>query len=145
MPSVNSDKRGLMGLIGLVGKRSRRGMLSMAALVASVALVLGVVGSSVLGVGADASTVPLSIKVVGKQLVNGSGATVQLRGVDRSGTEYACIQGWGIFDGPSDQASIDAMLAWNVNAVRVPLNEDCWLNINMGNSTHGGAAYQSAI
>src|ERR1700748_3416836 len=34
------------------------------------------------------------------------------------------------FDGPHDQASIDAMKSWNLNAVRVPLNEDCWLGIN---------------
>ncbi len=46
--------------------------------------------------------------------------------MDRSGTEYTCVQGNGIFDGPNDQASITAMKKWNVNAVRVPLNEACW-------------------
>ena len=46
--------------------------------------------------------------------------------MDRSGTEYACVQGNGIFDGPNDQASITAMKSWGVNAVRVPLNEACW-------------------
>ena len=29
-------------------------------------------------------------------------------GVNRSGMEFACIQGWGIFDGPSDAASVEA-------------------------------------
>jgi hypothetical protein len=68
-----------------------------------------------------------------------------LRGVDRSGTEYACVQGWGIFDGPSDAASVQAIASWHVNFVRVPLNEDCWLGINGVKRAFGGAAYRMAI
>jgi hypothetical protein len=79
------------------------------------------------------------------RIVDGAGNAVAIHGADRSGTEYACIQGWGIFDGPSDQASIDAMKAWKVNAVRVPLNEDCWLGINGVASAYGGASYKQAI
>ena len=86
-----------------------------------------------------------SISVVGNHFVDGSGATIRLLGVNRSGTEYACIQGWGIFDGPSDDASVAAMASWHANTVRVPLNEDCWLGINMGSSTEGGAVYRTAI
>src|SRR5580700_8823358 len=70
------------------------------------------------------------IVVSGNRLTDGSGSTVHLQGVNRSGTEYACVQGWGIFDGPNDAASIQAMTTWNVNIVRVLLNEDCWLDIN---------------
>jgi hypothetical protein len=66
-------------------------------------------------------------------------------GVNRSGSEYACIQGWGIFDGPSDAASIQAMANWHINFVRVPINEDCWLGINGVNSAYGGANYRNAI
>jgi len=29
--------------------------------------------------------------------------------------------------------------------VRIPMNEDCWLNVNMGGSTKGGSTYQQAI
>ena len=83
--------------------------------------------------------------MVGNRLVNGAGQTVRLLGVDRSGTEYACIQGWGIFDGPSDAASVAAIASWHVNAVRVPLNEDCWLGINGVSSSYGGLVYQQAI
>jgi endoglucanase len=78
-------------------------------------------------------------------IVDGAGNVVQLHGVDRSGTEYACIQGWGFFDGPSDQTSIDAIKSWNANAVRVPLNEDCWLNINGVKAMYGGQNYVSAV
>jgi endoglucanase len=85
-----------------------------------------------------------SVSVSGNHLVNGS-TTMRLLGVNRSGTEFACIQGWGIFDGPSDAASVNTIAAWHVNAVRVPLNEDCWLNINGVNPAYGGANYQNAI
>lgn len=37
------------------------------------------------------------------------------------------------------------MLTWHINAIRVPLNEDCWLNINMGKSHYGGKVYKDAI
>lgn len=35
---------------------------------------------------------PLALRVSGNHLVDSTGATLQLRGVNRSGTEYACIQ-----------------------------------------------------
>jgi len=83
--------------------------------------------------------------VSGRRLVNGTGAIVHLHGVNRSGTEYACIQGRGIFDGPSDAASVAAMASWHINIVRIPLNEDCWLGINGVKSRYGGANYRKAI
>ena len=85
------------------------------------------------------------IRVSGNHLVDGSGSTVVLHGVDRSGTEYACIQGWGIFDGPSDAASVQAIKSWATNAVRVPLNEDCWLGINGVPAAYAGSNYFNAI
>ena len=94
---------------------------------------------------AIASAAPPAIHVAGNRLVDAYGTTVQLLGVNRSGTEYACIQGWGIFDGPNDAASVQAMVAWHINAVRVPLNEDCWLGINGVSAAYGGAAYQRAV
>jgi aryl-phospho-beta-D-glucosidase BglC (GH1 family) len=83
--------------------------------------------------------------VSGNKLVNTSGQTVVLHGIDRSGTEYACVQGNGIFDGPNDQASITAMKNWGVNAVRVPLNEACWNAESYVNSAYAGSNYISAI
>jgi len=76
---------------------------------------------------------------VGNHPVNGAGAMVRLLGVNRSGTEYQCVHGNGIFDGPSDAASLGAIAAWRANAVRVPLNEDCWLAINGVNPAYAGA------
>ena len=94
---------------------------------------------------APAQAATLAVQVNGNRLVDQNGTPLRLLGVNRSGTEYACVQGWGIFDGPSDAASIAAIASWHVNAVRVPLNEDCWLGINGVNPSYGGANYRSAI
>src|SRR5438876_9226324 len=87
----------------------------------------------------------LSIAVSGNHLIDGNGQAVRLLGVNRSGTEYSCIQGWGIFDGPNDAASVRAIASWRTNAVRVPLNEDCWLAINGAPGAYSGATYRQAI
>ena len=87
----------------------------------------------------------LVIKVVGNRLVDGEARTVRLLGVNRSGTEYACVQGLGIFDGPHDASSVAAMARWRINVVRVPLNEDCWLNINGVKQEYAGQNYQDAV
>lgn len=75
-------------------------------------------------------------------LVNGAGQAVRLHGVDHAGSEWGCL--WtNTFNDHTDQTSIAAMKAWNVNAVRIPLNEDCWLGIN--GVVFGGAKYQAAL
>jgi hypothetical protein len=74
-----------------------------------------------------------------------NGATVRLLGVNHSGTEFECIQNDGIVDGPVTQAAVSAIVAWHANAVRVPLNEDCWLAINGSPSEFSGSNYRSAI
>jgi len=87
----------------------------------------------------------LPLRVVQNQLLDESGKHVHLTGVNRSGTEYACIQGWGIFDGPSDDASVAAIASWGSNAVRIGLNEDCWLGVNQVPQQYSGASYIRAI
>ena len=86
-----------------------------------------------------------ALHVEANRLVNAAGQPVVLHGVNRMGTEYMCAQGRGIFDGPTDGASIDAIKSWRANAVRVPLNEQCWLGINGVAPEYGGVAYQQAI
>ncbi|MEA2273646.1 MAG: endoglucanase [Solirubrobacteraceae bacterium] len=88
--------------------------------------------------------------VAGNHLVDGRGHTIRLLGVNRSGTEYACAQGWGIFDSPHPSASddarmIDAMKRWRINAVAIPLNEACWLGISGVKAKYGGSSYRRAI
>ena len=109
---------------------------------ASVALSLA---GLISGRPAGAQAAGLSVRIVGNHFVDGTGRTVRLLGVNRSGTEYECMANNGFFDGPSDAASIAAMASWNVDAVRVPLNEDCWLGINGAPAAYSGANYHNAI
>jgi hypothetical protein len=87
------------------------------------------------------------LRVRGNRLVNASGKTIVLHGVNRSGAEYSCIHNTGIFDSPTNAASVRAMVAWHINAVRLPLNEDCWLKMNTAGISRAyvGASYRRAI
>jgi hypothetical protein len=77
-------------------------------------------------------------------IVDGAGNPVAIHGADRSGTEFGCLSG-NFSDGPVDQTGLDAMKAWHINAVRVPMNEDCWLGINGVPAAYSGANYQKAL
>jgi endoglucanase len=107
---------------------------------------------------ATTSNRALGLHVKGNHLVNSKGQTVRLLGFNNSGAEYACIEstsageGWGIFDvdtatDTSMPASyVAAMAKWSgANAVRISLNEQCWLGIAGVRSKYGGATYQHAI
>jgi endoglucanase len=85
------------------------------------------------------------LHVSGNKLVNASGATVVLHGVNRSGGEFACVQGNGLWNGPMDQASVTAIKSWHANAVRVPLNEACWNAESYVSSAYSGTTYQNAV
>ncbi|MBA3723335.1 MAG: cellulase family glycosylhydrolase [Candidatus Levybacteria bacterium] len=82
------------------------------------------------------------LRVQGNTLVNAGGESVRLFGANRSGTEYACLNG-NFSDGPVDSNSLKAMQKWHLNTVRVPLNESCWLGIN--STGLGGIAYQNKV
>jgi hypothetical protein len=86
-------------------------------------------------------------------LADKNGNVVILHGVNESGSENFCLT-WGPppvvlspEGGPSPltQDSLTAMKSWGINAVRIPLNEDCWLGINGVASSAGGINYQTPI
>ncbi|HXW89228.1 MAG TPA: glycoside hydrolase family 5 protein [Terriglobales bacterium] len=97
------------------------------------------------------------ITVAGNQLVTTSagrlggqmvaaGVPVVLRGVNFSGSEYGCLQQNSFWDNPQgNQATINAMLTWHANVVRLPLNEDCWLGINGAPEKYSGSNYIKAM
>ena len=93
---------------------------------------------------ASAASLP-GLRVSGARLLDSHGRRVALRGVNRAGVEYACVQGFGIFDGPSDDASAQVIASWHINFVRLLLNEDCWLGINGIKRPYSGARYRQAI
>jgi endoglucanase len=89
---------------------------------------------------------PKRLHAVGGAIHDEDGNPVLLRGVNRSGSEYSCTKHAGIFDGASDEASVRAIASWNLNAVRVPLNEACWLGFDDDLSPAlTGLAYKFAI
>lgn len=51
-----------------------------------------------------------------------------------------------MFDaGKHDYSLVTGIKSWNANAVRVPLNEDCWLGINGIKPEYSGTNYQNVI
>jgi len=100
--------------------------------VVGVASIAAVVAGSLIAVQAPgaAAAVPLSISIRGKHFVNGAGHVVRLLGVNHTSAEYGCVDGFGYDDGHFTAADAAAIASWKATAVRVPLNEDCWLGIN---------------
>jgi endoglucanase len=89
------------------------------------------------------------VRVSQGQLVDDDGRPVRLLGYNLAGAEYSCVDGQGIFDTPDGGAPSDrvirAMLEWRgTTAVRLPLNEQCWLGLGV-DDRHGGPAYRSAV
>lgn len=74
-----------------------------------------------------------------------TGDPLRLAGVNRSGTEYACVQGWGFSDGPVDSDALARIAAWGTNVVRVPLNSTCWLGLHGVAPQWSGEAYRDAV
>lgn len=124
-----------------------RVMAALAAVTLAAACTGGNEGGATGTPAAPAAAGGFSVRVDGNRLVDGSGAPVRLLGVNRAGTEYMCTGGGGgPFDGPADAASIEAIRSWKANAVRVPLNESCWLGINgLPSAGYDAAAYRQAV
>lgn len=85
------------------------------------------------------------LHVATDSLTTSSTTPLRLLGVDVTGTEDACIEDKGFGWGPFDAAEAQSISSWHANAVRVPLNEDCWLGINGAPAAYSGSAYQTAI
>src|SRR5262245_59442362 len=61
------------------------------------------------GTGGHAGSTGPGLHASGNLILDGGGHPLRLLGVNRAGSEYGCIQGWGIFDGPSDDDSLRAI------------------------------------
>jgi hypothetical protein len=86
-----------------------------------------------------------ALHVSGNKLVDAAGRNRRLLGVNRSGGEFMCVQGRGIWDGPVDDAAVKAIADWKANAVRIPLNEECWLGLSNIKPEYAGADYIAAV
>ncbi|MEO6534162.1 MAG: cell wall-binding repeat-containing protein [Pseudolysinimonas sp.] len=59
-----------------------------------------------------------------------TGTAMTVHAVNWPSFEYACQQGWGNSAAGATSAAANAMVAWGINAVRIPLNQDCWLGVD---------------
>jgi len=84
------------------------------------------------------------VHVEGNHLVE-RGRVVRLLGVNHSGTEYSCVHGTGIFEGPDADGLVAPILAWHANAIRIPLNQSCWLDDGGVDPRFSGDVYRAAI
>jgi hypothetical protein len=130
-------------------RAGRRSFIAVGAAAAiATTLIVGAGLAVVVAAGPAAAGPALSVAVDGNHFVNGAGKAIRLLGVNVPGTEYACEEGWTYSSVPMTAASADAIAGWDTDAVRVPLNEDCWLGIN-GQPTYdhaaGAAGYQAAV
>ena len=137
---VSSSSGGARGVLGLAGAMSSVGLPA----IASQATPLPTPTDGTSSPTPD-PTPASALRVQRNELVNALGQPLTLRGVNRADPAYPCVQGWGIFEGPSDTASIAALRSWRVNAVRLPLNEHCWLGINGVAPMYSGTLYQQAV
>jgi aryl-phospho-beta-D-glucosidase BglC (GH1 family) len=85
-----------------------------------------------LALAAPAYADDLALHVQGNHFVDGSGETLQLRGVNISALEFSAIKGlnpgnpWAGQTGDATP-NWNAIRDWSVNTVRIPLNEASWL------------------
>jgi endoglucanase len=99
---------------------------------------------------APAAEPQAGVRVEGNRIVDGQDREIRMRGFNVSGAEYSCIEGNGFFDTPSgappDEAALKAMRSWRgADAVRVPLNEQCWLGLPAAPRKYAGQAYRDAV
>jgi hypothetical protein len=93
----------------------------------------GAAGSGGGGFNPYASYAAKALHVQGNRILDTTGATVRLLGVNRAGSEYMCVpptSGSYVFDGATGPSTIAGMKAWHINTVRLPLTDACWLGIN---------------
>jgi endoglucanase len=121
------------------------GALLCACLLAAAALLAQSTQASTRTRAVAATSGAPDLHVSGNGLFTAHGRRVVLHGVNRPGGQSECVHGHGIWDGPMDQASVTAMKGWGVNAVRVPLNEACWIGESYVKAQYRGVSYRRAV
>ncbi|GAC1574870.1 MAG: hypothetical protein NVS3B9_6980 [Candidatus Doudnabacteria bacterium] len=109
-------------------------------------ITIAINANTVTNFGVKPNVLMTGLHTSGNQILNGSNIPVRLLGINRGATS-ACVQNYAIFSGPpgTDQGVIQTIANWNITAVRVPINEDCWLNINGSPAAYSGVPYQNEV
>ena len=84
--------------------------------------------------------------VKGSQIVDSRNGSVWVpHAVNWPSFEYACQQGWAYSGSGATDAAAIAMKSWGINAVRLPLNENCWLGAEGSPAFGTPAGYRAAV
>lgn len=115
----------------------RKGYLRIALVVVITLIVVGTAAGlydvTTGGSGTKATQTPVTpfLTVSGNQLVNRQGSPTRLVGVVIGASQYYCLGKSGLpFPTPISSASVTALISWHINAVRILLDEYCWLGID---------------
>ncbi len=126
---------------------------ALSAAVAAALLLAGLAGLGALPASAVArgpsvaASAPAPVPVVsGNTIVDArTGAVFVPHAVNWPSFEYACQQGWAYSSGGATAAAASAMTSWGITAVRLPVNEACWLGVDGSPAFGTAAGYRAAI
>ena len=86
------------------------------------------------------------VHVSGDQIVDGAGKRIELVGFNDSAASTCIRTGGTVFvNGMPPSGQVSLARTWHADAVRIPLNEDCWLGINGVPTQFATGTYQSTI
>jgi hypothetical protein len=86
-------------------------------------------------IGVTSASAPV-LKITGNHFVSGGGSPIRIFGVHLGTSEYDCVEPLyspsrkHTFSIPVGDATMRAITTWHANAIRIPLNEQCWLGVN---------------
>ena len=84
--------------------------------------------------------------VDGTKLIDSrTGATFVPHSVNWPSFEYACAQNFAYSATGATLAAAKAMRTWDINTVRLPLNQSCWLDTVKDQKFRDAAAYKKAV
>jgi len=126
-------------------KKASIAIIFVTIIVVAAATATGVYVATSTGSSSSSPATPF-ITVSNNQLVNSQGQPTRLIGVDIAESQYYCLgRHPGPFPMPINSASINGLVSWHINAVRILIVEDCWLGIDGEPHSSTATAYRKSL
>lgn len=94
---------------------------------------------------AASATAPVPVVSGNRLLDSRTGSDWVPHAVNWPSFEYACQQGWGDSAAGATADAANAMASWGITAVRIPLNQDCWLGVDGAPAWGTPTSYRAAV